>query len=157
MIDMAKKPDQGHVCHDVAAYHRQSHVLICVGYYCCVGMQKDLEGSLSCSCQTTCDMPTATPPYVAHIANPSCDSTWLLPVPKQSAQPVGLFVGVAGKVHEGMMSAATFVHCNTAEALQSAAQTYPGWPLVITGHSMGGTHTCTHVLVASIKHWDQHF
>ena len=43
-----------------------------------------------------------------------------------------------GKVHEGMMSAATFVHCNTAAALQSAADSYPGWPLVVTGHSMGG-------------------
>lgn len=36
------------------------------------------------------------------------------------------------------MSAATFVHCNTAEALQSAARIHPGWPLVVTGHSMGG-------------------
>ena len=46
--------------------------------------------------------------------------------------------GHAGKVHEGMMSAATFVHCNTAAALESAARLYPGWPLVVTGHSMGG-------------------
>ena len=45
---------------------------------------------------------------------------------------------LAGKVHEGMMSAATFVHCNTAAALESAARSYPGWSLVVTGHSMGG-------------------
>lgn len=44
----------------------------------------------------------------------------------------------AGKVHEGMMGAATFVHCNTAAALEAAAQAHPGWPLVVTGHSMGG-------------------
>lgn len=44
----------------------------------------------------------------------------------------------AGKVHEGMMAAATFVHCNTAAALQAAAQKHPGWPLIVTGHSMGG-------------------
>lgn len=55
------------------------------------------------------------------------------------------------------MSAATFVHCNTAEALQSAAQTHPGWPLVITGHSMGGMYNCTHVLIASVEHHDQQF
>ena len=37
------------------------------------------------------------------------------------------------------MSAATFVHCNTAAALDSVARTHAGWPLVVTGHSMGGT------------------
>ena len=37
-----------------------------------------------------------------------------------------------------MMAAATFVHCNTAAALEAAAQKHPGWPLVVTGHSMGG-------------------
>jgi len=47
---------------------------------------------------------------------------------------------VIGKVHEGMMSAATFVHCNSAAALESVAHTHPGWPLVVTGHSMGGKH-----------------
>lgn len=43
-----------------------------------------------------------------------------------------------GQVHEGIMSAATYVHCNTAGALQKAAQDHPGTPLLITGHSMGG-------------------
>jgi len=58
---------------------------------------------------------------------------------------------VTGKVHEGMMSAATFVHCNSAAALESVAHTHPGWPLVVTGHSMGGKHCrlSRHVLVVS--------
>jgi len=58
---------------------------------------------------------------------------------------------LTGKVHEGMMSAATFVHCNSAAALESVAQTHPGWPLVVTGHSMGGKHyrLALHVLVVS--------
>ncbi|KAL0037996.1 hypothetical protein WJX79_008937 [Trebouxia sp. C0005] len=56
-----------------------------------------------------------------------------------SANPMELsLLGVQGKVHEGMMSAATFVHCNSAAALESVAHTHPGWPLVVTGHSMGG-------------------
>ncbi|KAL0036871.1 hypothetical protein WJX77_003190 [Trebouxia sp. C0004] len=56
-----------------------------------------------------------------------------------SANPMELsLLGVQGKVHEGMMGAATFVHCNSAAALESVAQTHPGWPLVVTGHSMGG-------------------
>ena len=38
------------------------------------------------------------------------------------------------------MSAATFVHCNSAAALESVAHTHPGWPLVVTGHSMGGKY-----------------
>lgn len=42
------------------------------------------------------------------------------------------------QVHEGMMSAATFVHCNTAEALEAAEQKFPGWPVLVTGHSYGG-------------------
>ncbi len=42
------------------------------------------------------------------------------------------------QVHEGMMSAATFVHCNTVEALEAAAKQFPGWPVMITGHSYGG-------------------
>ena len=42
------------------------------------------------------------------------------------------------KVHEGMMAAATFVHCNTVNALQAAAQQFPGWPVLVTGHSYGG-------------------
>ncbi|BDA50637.1 probable Sn1-specific diacylglycerol lipase alpha at N-terminal half [Coccomyxa sp. Obi] len=47
-------------------------------------------------------------------------------------------LGVQGKVHEGMMSAATFVHCNTVEALEAAAKQFPGWPVLVTGHSYGG-------------------
>ena len=51
-----------------------------------------------------------------------------------------------GKVHEGMMSAATFVHCNSAAALESVAHTHPGWPLVVTGHSMGGKYLGSHAM-----------
>ena len=38
----------------------------------------------------------------------------------------------------GMMAAATYVHSNTAEALAAAGRDFPGWPLFLTGHSMGG-------------------
>ena len=37
------------------------------------------------------------------------------------------------------MQAATFVHTNAYEALQAAAERFPGWPVMLTGHSMGGT------------------
>lgn len=47
-------------------------------------------------------------------------------------------LGQAGSVHEGLMGAATFVHCNTAQALERAGRDHPGLPLLITGHSMGG-------------------
>ena len=36
------------------------------------------------------------------------------------------------------MQAATFVHTNAYEALQAAAESFPGWPVMLTGHSMGG-------------------
>lgn len=36
------------------------------------------------------------------------------------------------------MAAATYVHSNTAAALEAAGRDFPGWPLFITGHSMGG-------------------
>ena len=36
------------------------------------------------------------------------------------------------------MQAATFVHTNAYEALQAAAERFPGWPVMLTGHSMGG-------------------
>ena len=39
---------------------------------------------------------------------------------------------------QGIFSAATFIHCNTQEALQEAARRCPGWPLLLTGHSLGG-------------------
>lgn len=55
-----------------------------------------------------------------------------------SAQPMEtLLLGRPGRVHEGMMSAATYVHCNTGAALADAARRFPGWPLLVTGHSMG--------------------
>ena len=36
------------------------------------------------------------------------------------------------------MQAATFVHTNAYAALQVAAERFPGWPVMLTGHSMGG-------------------
>ena len=57
-----------------------------------------------------------------------------------SAKPMEVdLLGRTGHVHEGFMAAATFLHCNTAAALATAARDFPGWPLVVTGHSMGGT------------------
>lgn len=41
-------------------------------------------------------------------------------------------------VHEGMLRAAAFVHCNTADTLARASREHPGWPLFVTGHSLGG-------------------
>ena len=59
-----------------------------------------------------------------------------------SAQPMETtLLGRPGRVHEGMFSAATYVHCNTGAALADAARRFPGWPLLVTGHSMGGAHT----------------
>ncbi|KAK9788836.1 hypothetical protein WJX73_008421 [Symbiochloris irregularis] len=56
------------------------------------------------------------------------------------AEPMEVtLMGSRGKVHEGIMSAATYVHCNTAQALQKAAKQHPGVPLLLTGHSMGGS------------------
>lgn len=54
--------------------------------------------------------------------------------------------GMHGKVHEGLMAAATYIHCNTGAALQKAAADFPGWPLLVTGHSMGGVLEGTPVL-----------
>ncbi len=42
------------------------------------------------------------------------------------------------QVHEGIMAAATYVHSNTASTLRRAAAKHPGWPLLLTGHSLGG-------------------
>lgn len=47
-------------------------------------------------------------------------------------------LGAQGWVHEGMMASATYIHCCTKAVLESAAVLYPGWPILITGHSLGG-------------------
>ena len=60
-------------------------------------------------------------------------------------------LGVAGSVHEGLMGAATFVHCNTAQALERAGREHPGLPLLITGHSMGGAPLELHQAVYSMQ------
>lgn len=46
--------------------------------------------------------------------------------------------GVHGHVHTGMLAAATYVHCCTHHALQEAAARCPDWPVLVTGHSLGG-------------------
>jgi hypothetical protein len=56
-----------------------------------------------------------------------------------SANPMEVFLlGCSGRAHTGMMEAATFVRSNTHAALEQAGRLYPGWPLFITGHSLGG-------------------
>lgn len=47
-------------------------------------------------------------------------------------------MGTDGWVHQGIMAAATYIHCCTKDALEEAAQKFPGWPLLVTGHSLGG-------------------
>lgn len=44
---------------------------------------------------------------------------------------------------QGIFEAATYIHCSTQEALQEAARRCPGWPLLVTGHSLGGQGTMT--------------
>lgn len=46
--------------------------------------------------------------------------------------------GVDGWVHQGILAAASYIHCTTEAALQDAAKQCPGWPVLITGHSLGG-------------------
>jgi hypothetical protein len=56
-----------------------------------------------------------------------------------TAAPVAWeFNGVRGFVHEGLLSAATYVHASTAGALEEAAQRCPGWPVLLTGTVAGG-------------------
>ena len=42
-----------------------------------------------------------------------------------------------------------YVQCNTAPAFESLAKSHPGWPVFITGHSMGGDRRCAcfHILL----------
>ncbi|GAX82802.1 hypothetical protein CEUSTIGMA_g10228.t1 [Chlamydomonas eustigma] len=45
--------------------------------------------------------------------------------------------GAMGRVHKGLLSAAKYVGESVSEALETAVRTNPGWPLLITGHSLG--------------------
>lgn len=47
-------------------------------------------------------------------------------------------MGVEGWVHQGILAAATYIHCTTQAALAEAARKCPGWPVLVTGHSLGG-------------------
>jgi hypothetical protein len=56
-----------------------------------------------------------------------------------AAKPMEICLdGEEGWVHEGMIGAATFIHCTTADALREAGERCPGWPVLLTGHSLGG-------------------
>lgn len=56
-----------------------------------------------------------------------------------TAAPVAWeFDGVKGFVHEGLLSAAAYVHASTADALAEAARRCPGWPVLLTGARSGG-------------------
>lgn len=52
-------------------------------------------------------------------------------------QPITL-CGVAGHVHGGFLAAARNLLPPVAAALRAAAQQVPGWPVLVTGHSLGG-------------------
>ena len=55
------------------------------------------------------------------------------------AKPIAVHLaGETCHVHEGMLRAAAYVHCNTADALAAVAAEKPGAPLLVTGHSLGG-------------------
>ena len=41
-------------------------------------------------------------------------------------------------MQQGIFAAATYIHCSTQGALREAAERFPGWPLLLTGHSLGG-------------------
>lgn len=47
-------------------------------------------------------------------------------------------LGVSGWVHEGIMTSASYIHCCIKEVLKKMSDTYPGWPVLVTGHSLGG-------------------
>lgn len=47
-------------------------------------------------------------------------------------------LGVSGWVHEGIFTSATYIQCCTKELLRQMAETYPDWPILVTGHSLGG-------------------
>lgn len=60
-----------------------------------------------------------------------------------TGQPLNVsFEGTNGEVHSGVMSAATYIQCCTRSTLQKAARDYCEWPLLITGHSLGGMFCC---------------
>jgi hypothetical protein len=56
-----------------------------------------------------------------------------------SAHPMEVYLaGQQGWVHQGILAAATYIHCTTRAALSEASRRRPGWPLLLTGHSLGG-------------------
>ena len=47
-------------------------------------------------------------------------------------------LGGTGWVHEGMLSSASYIHCCIKDVLSKACAQRPGWPVLVTGHSLGG-------------------
>jgi hypothetical protein len=69
-----------------------------------------------------------------------------------AAAPVAWeFNGTRGFVHEGLLSAATYVHASTSEVLAEAVRDHPGWPVLLTGErswvgeSQGGRRNQFHL------------
>lgn len=58
--------------------------------------------------------------------------------PESHAKALRRLTGLISVFTTGLMAAATYVHSNTAGALAAAGRDFPGWPLFLTGHSMGG-------------------
>ena len=48
------------------------------------------------------------------------------------------FFGVDGWVHEGMMASARCLHSCTKDTLCALSDEHQGWPVLVTGHSLGG-------------------
>lgn len=47
-------------------------------------------------------------------------------------------LGGTGWVHEGMLASASYIHCCVKDVLSKACARLPGWPVLVTGHSLGG-------------------
>jgi hypothetical protein len=75
-------------------------------------------------------MPPAPPAITRQVSDLYTDMT---------AAPVAWeFNGTRGFVHEGLLSAATYVHASIAGTLAEAARAHPGWPVLLTGERAGG-------------------
>ena len=62
----------------------------------------------------------------------------LLPGCVQRAVPCRSQAGRRSARLQGIFQASTYIHSTTEGALRDAARRFPGWPLLLTGHSLGG-------------------
>ena len=51
--------------------------------------------------------------------------------------------------HLRSLKMCSYIQCNTGPALEKIAIEFPGWPLFITGHSMGGESPCSKPQIAA--------